>query len=116
MNVTKYESYHDLLKKRRNKMMLTLTHVRNEQRVVDENKHAIDRSAYKSRLHLLGNLADWYAKETARIDEALTRIAEGKYGICLGCREPIDARRLEAAPEAMFCAACQTMREKLSEA
>jgi RNA polymerase-binding transcription factor DksA len=115
MNVSRHENYYDLLKKRRNEVMLTLEHVRKEQRAVDENRDWIDRAAYESRIHLLDNLADWYVNETARIDDALIRIAEGKYGICLACQKPIEAPRLEAAPEAIFCAACQAIREELSK-
>ena len=102
MNERKYESYYELLRKRRNETMLTLAHVQSEQRAVDESKDWIDRAAYENRVHLLDNLASWYANETARIDEALIRIAEGNYGICLGCRTPIDPRRLESQPEAMM--------------
>lgn len=115
MTAINYENYSDLLKKRRNEIMLTLAHVQKEQRTIDENKDWIDRAAYEGRVHLLDNLADWYVKETARIDEALIRIAEGKYGVCLACHQPIDARRLGATPETLFCAACQASREGVSE-
>ncbi|MGH7796298.1 MAG: TraR/DksA family transcriptional regulator [Candidatus Binatia bacterium] len=116
MNAIKHENYYDQLKKRRNQIIMTLEHVQKEQRAVEENKDRIDRAAFESRVHLLDNLTDWYANETARIDEALIRIAEGKYGVCVGCQEPIDARRLETTPAAIFCAPCQAMREELSPA
>jgi DnaK suppressor protein len=41
------------------------------------------------------------------IDEALDRLESGDYGTCLGCGEPIPARRLEAVPWAKCCVACQ---------
>lgn len=109
-----YEAYHRRLIKRRGEIMRTLDHVRNEQRTVDDNKDWIDHAAYESRVDLLDNLIDWYLKESERIDEALSRIAEGKYGVCLGCREPIEPHRLETAPDAAFCAECQTSREELA--
>ncbi len=96
--------------------MLTLEHVRKEQRTVNDNKDWIDHAAYRSRVELLDNLTDWYVKEAARIDGALSRIAEGLYGVCLGCREPIAPDRLETAPEAAFCAECQNSREELTAA
>ena len=110
-----YEAYYGKLRNRRNEILMTLEHVHREQRSVNDNKEMIDQAAYKSRLDLLDNLAEWYVNETARIDNALIRIAEGKYGVCLGCHEPIEPPRLEATPEAAFCAACQKMREELSE-
>jgi DnaK suppressor protein len=41
-----------------------------------------------------------------RIDAALARIADGSYGDCLRCGEPIDPRRLEADPTATLCLTC----------
>jgi RNA polymerase-binding transcription factor DksA len=110
------EHYCEKLKQRRCEIMRTLEHVQKEQRTVDENKEWIDKAAYESRCHLLGSLADWYTHETARIDDALIRISEGRYGVCLGCRAPIEPRRLETAPEATFCAECQNAREALTRA
>ena len=116
MNLCRNEAYVDKLRKRRNEIMRTLDHVHKEQREVDDNKEWIDRAAYMSRCHLLDSLAHWYADESARIDEALIRVSEGRYGVCLSCRAPIESHRLETAPEAAFCAACQSVREALAEA
>jgi RNA polymerase-binding transcription factor DksA len=116
MIASDYGTYHDKLKKRRSEIMMTLEHVQKEQRTVDENKDWIDQAAYRSRLHLLGNLTDWYLKETTRIDDALIRIADGRYGICLACHHVIEPQRLELTPEAAFCAECQKSREQLSAA
>lgn len=44
--------------------------------------------------------------ELARVDAALARIAEGTYGRCADCGEPIEPRRLEASPYAVRCASC----------
>ena len=38
---------------------------------------------------------------------ALARIADGTYGICLECEEPISAKRLAALPTAALCIRCQ---------
>ena len=40
------------------------------------------------------------------IDEALQRVAQGTYGICERCGEPIAEARLEALPAAVLCIAC----------
>jgi DnaK suppressor protein len=47
-----------------------------------------------------------------QVDAALRRIEEAEYGDCAICGEPIDARRLEAQPEAPLCVACQGLRER----
>lgn len=47
----------------------------------------------------------------AQVDEALRRLAEGSYGICVGCGEPIPVGRLQALPFAVRCVACQEQTE-----
>lgn len=46
------------------------------------------------------------------IDNALDRIADGSYGICTTCTQPIPPRRLEALPFATLCVPCQSQAEK----
>jgi DnaK suppressor protein len=41
------------------------------------------------------------------ISDALIRIEQGIYGVCLECEEPISAKRLEALPWARYCVSCQ---------
>jgi DnaK suppressor protein len=37
---------------------------------------------------------------------ALRGLADGRYGICVNCGEPIDPARLEVRPQARRCVAC----------
>ena len=46
------------------------------------------------------------------IEEALQRIKEGVYGLCVNCGSHIPAARLDAAPHTLRCIACQTSFEK----
>ena len=41
------------------------------------------------------------------VEEALDRLNAGDYGVCLGCEEPISAKRLRALPWARYCITCQ---------
>ncbi len=50
--------------------------------------------------------------ELARIDAALRRLDDGRYGDCLDCDEPIAAARLEANPTATRCVDCESAREQ----
>ena len=45
------------------------------------------------------------------IEQALQRIAEGRYGTCTDCGEDIPRERLLAQPMAIRCAACQALAE-----
>jgi DnaK suppressor protein len=44
--------------------------------------------------------------ELARIDAALERLADGGYGDCVTCGEPIEPRRLELDPAIPLCLGC----------
>jgi DnaK suppressor protein len=46
------------------------------------------------------------------INEALERIEDKSYGVCVNCDEPIQAKRLEAVPWALYCLRCQGLQEK----
>ncbi|MCX8048814.1 MAG: TraR/DksA family transcriptional regulator [Methylohalobius sp.] len=60
------------------------------------------------------NLAgiDRHVQEIRDIDAALIRIAEGSYGICIDCEQPIDAERLTVYPTAKRCLQCQQVYER----
>lgn len=47
----------------------------------------------------------------AEIDEALARIENGTYGICVACGRPIPEERLEAVPYATLCLDDRRARE-----
>jgi DnaK suppressor protein len=41
------------------------------------------------------------------ISDALHRMEQGSYGICMECEEPISGKRLDAVPWARYCVTCQ---------
>jgi len=54
-------------------------------------------------------------KETKRlrlIDSALSRITNGRYGLCMRCNKKIPKERLEAIPYAIMCIECQSSDER----
>jgi len=46
--------------------------------------------------------------------EALARIEDGTYGICVDCGQPVPEGRLEARPEAARCVDCQQKADRAS--
>jgi len=50
--------------------------------------------------------------ELHQIVAALRRVADGSYGECQDCGEPIDERRLFALPATAFCTPCQAIHER----
>lgn len=56
-------------------------------------------------------VADIRRQELTRMDEALGRLKEGRYGFCEDCGKEIDEERLRVAPYAPCCVSCQARRE-----
>jgi len=55
-----------------------------------------------------------YRNELTQIEAAHERMQEHRYGICVGCGEPIPFLRLQAQPTALRCLSCQTALEHRS--
>jgi len=58
---------------------------------------------YETLLQIEHNLES----KIQKINSALEKIKNGKYGICEKCGKEINEDRLEAMPEANFCIKCQ---------
>jgi len=57
-------------------------------------------------------LAESDAVKIEEIEEALSSLREGNYGICLACGKKISKRRLKARPFATLCLACKQKQEQ----
>ena len=47
-----------------------------------------------------------------KIDDAISRIDSGMYGVCESCGEQISMKRLEARPVTTLCIECKTRQEE----
>lgn len=45
--------------------------------------------------------------ELKEIEEALSKIKRGTYGVCERCKKPIEPARLEVKPQAIYCLKCE---------
>ena len=61
---------------------------------------------------LIEALGSQELKRLRLIDSALTRIQQGKYGLCMKCGRKIPHERLDAIPYALMCIECKTAEEK----
>jgi DnaK suppressor protein len=75
--------------------------------VDDGVKDSVDMSLLDVNQELSLRLGERESQMVADIDQALLRIEEGTYGICVRCGKTIDERRLAAVPTARYDAACQ---------
>ena len=67
---------------------------------MDVAKSSIDVDTHASIIETL-------ERQLAEIDDALKRVDQSQYGVCLNCGEKIPAERLQAVPSAIYCVDCQ---------
>jgi len=66
-----------------------------------------DQASGNNEVHIQLKLKQTDAKILQAIEEALTQIDKGTYGICRDCGEPIAPARLNAIPWTRVCIKCK---------
>ncbi len=77
-----------------------------------ETPDPVDLAARNYSKNLTLAVSENESRQLKYIEEALQRIEEGEYGLCLNCRKPIQPKRLEVIPWARYCLNCQELVEK----
>lgn len=70
------------------------------------NPDSEERATERENDEVLEGLGLQGQMELKAIDAALKRLADGTYGTCVRCGNPISAERLEAVPHAALCRDC----------
>jgi RNA polymerase-binding transcription factor DksA len=65
-----------------------------------------ERAAEREGDEVLEGIGNAGLMESRMIRAALDRIADGTFGVCVACGEPISPERLEAVPHAARCRRC----------
>jgi len=95
------------------------------QEILDEVRVQIERARVKDHM---GDLGDYATADMAAeyahlfgerlrhklqlIEDALEGIENGYYGFCEECEEPINEKRLQLMPFALYCVRCQSELER----
>ena len=66
-----------------------------------------DQASGNNEVHIQLKLKQVDAKILTAIEEALSRIDKGTYGVCRDCGEPISNARLNAIPWTRVCITCK---------
>lgn len=106
---TKYETYRKILEKKADEVARSMSAQKAAQ-VISRQEHPHDEGDLSQQSHeewifLNRNTLDM--KLLREVQDALRRIAQGTYGVCFECEEPISVKRLDAVPWAKFCVSCQ---------
>lgn len=114
--------FKDLLLKKKVALAKGIEHIANDTLKTSQRDATGDLSAYS--LHMADmatdnydrefalNLADGEQKIMHRIEQALERIEENRFGVCESCNKKISKERLKVVPYAELCVPCQEKQEK----
>ena len=77
----------------------------------DDTGDVVDRAELAADREALFAAAEGELDQLREIDQALARIGDGTYGLCLAGGEPISVQRLRVVPWARHCVAHQEQLE-----
>jgi DnaK suppressor protein len=86
-----------------------------QQRRLESARDVGDQALMDLERELGISLMEMRNRKRQLIDEALTRLSEGTYGLCAECGVEISEKRLNAVPFARLCVECQSRQELLEK-
>jgi len=113
--------FKEILTKMKEKFLGQISSVEKENLRTSQKDASGDLSGYS--IHMADMATDSYDREFSLsrasgeqkivylIDEALKRIEDGDFGLCMSCGKLIAKNRLKAVPHAKFCVTCQGLEE-----
>src|SRR3974377_2164533 len=105
MSRSEVERYRVMLEAKKAELSLGLWN--REEIAVEKAADMLDAVQFAGERELAIRNLDRESKLLHRINSALARIAENRYGVCLHCDTAINPKRLAAVPWAAFCVPCQ---------
>ena len=105
MTLAETERLENLLRTRQTELSRSLRH--RDEIVIEKASDALDEVQMKEERELAIRNLDRGSNALRQIHRALSRIANGTYGVCLHCEEDISLKRMAAVPWAAFCVNCQ---------
>ena len=110
--------FKDFILKKREKLLKEIDYLRETAMSSTIKEASGDHSSYS--FHMADQGTDSMEREKAflfvsreghyleHLNQALSRIESGEYGICAKCEKPISIERLKAVPITTQCVACKT--------
>src|ERR1051326_2272634 len=108
LNLTKYK---DLLERKREELQAAAPVRTPASEPGSKSGDWIDQSSQESDLHVRLALKQTDSKLLRAIEEAIHRIGQGTYGICMECENEIAPARLEAVPWTRVCIDCKAKQQ-----
>jgi len=108
------EKYRRLLEEKKTSLSSDLAKTRSaEEETTEESTQDIaDKAVSSYTREFLYSLTDGERSTLLQIDDALNRIDDVTYGMCINCGQTIAEKRLTAVPWTPYCVDCQELSEK----
>ena len=112
MEPSELSRYRNILEKKRDELLASTPLRQPTTEPGSKSGDWIDQSSQESDLHVRLALKQTDFKLLRAIEEAIHRIEQGSYGICLECENEIAPARLEAVPWTRVCIDCKERQQK----
>lgn len=108
------EKYRRLLEDKKSSLSSEIAKTRSaeEETTEEATQDIADKAVSSYTREFLYSLTDGERTTLLQIDDALARVDEGTYGLCLNCGQLMTEKRLNAVPWAPYCLDCQELSEK----
>lgn len=83
-----------------------------EETVDEQAQDMVDRATSAYTREFAFSLSESDRRTLLLIDQALLRLDQGTYGVCVHCQGHVQEKRLEAVPWARHCIDCQELQDK----
>lgn len=83
-----------------------------DETVDEQAQDMVDRATSAYTREFAFSLSESDRKALLLIEQALLRLDQGTYGVCVHCQGVVQEKRLEAVPWARHCLECQEMQDK----
>ncbi len=114
MDKKRAEVYKKRLIEKREELLRLVSKSDHDGREADEEvtQDLADKAANSYTKEFLFHQSDDNRRILQLVDEALGRLENGTYGLCVACHEDVQAKRLDAVPWARHCIECQEKQEQ----
>ena len=109
-----FEKYRSRLLVRQEELIRDISRNREvtDETVDEQAQDMVDRATSAYTREFAFSLSESDRKALLLIEQALLRIDQGTYGVCVHCQGVVQDKRLEAVPWARHCLECQEMQDK----
>ena len=113
MDKKKAESYRKRLLAKQEELQRLVAKSEQDGREADEEitQDVADKAANSYTKEFLFHQSHDNRRVLQLVAEALERLKNGEYGLCVACHEEVQHKRLEAVPWARHCIECQEKQE-----